>query len=493
MFCFKIYIYKINLFKPKIKLIVQKNQKKFTLLILASLLLFIFSGCVFVKFDPKPLIKEEITRNITEKSPEIIEFKDFLQKQGFKDDQLTIKEWGLNELILGALFYNPRIEIAKKEWDVAKVQELVAPIKPLSSFGIISGRETSGDDSSSKNAIGSNFNTFIETADKANIRLEKAINQTLLKRLELRKVVWDIRIELTQNFLRYHQLLQNIKIIKNEIRLQNDVLNMLKKRKAIGISSSIDINFYQIEFNKNLQKLIEEQYALNETKSRLASTIGLSAEKFNTIQIASLDYDQSVKDLSLILDDNIKQESLVTSGLFNRIDLRIALAKYALAESQFKLNVANQYPDIRLSPAYIFDYGAGKWELGILSLIPSATRNKALAEEAKQLREIEGLQVEKLQTIILNEIQKLRDNYQTSLEIISRDKNDLIALDDLEKGLNQRFQTGEIDRLELTQELLKNLQFKRKSLNNKITFVKHSYDFETILQETLIEINSHEK
>ncbi len=474
-------------------MIVQKNQKKFTLLILANLLLFIFSGCSFVKFDPKPLVKEEITRNITEKSPEIIEFKDFLQKQGFKDDQLTIKEWGLSELILGALFYNPRIEIAKKEWDVAKVQELVAPIKPLSSFGIISGRETSGDDSSSKNAIGSNFNTFIETADKANIRLEKAINQTLLKRLELRKVVWDIRIELTQNFLRYHQLLQNIKIIKNEIRLQNDVLNMLKKRKAIGISSSIDINFYQIEFNKNLQKLTEEQYALNETKSRLASTIGLSAEKFNTIQIASLDYDQSVKDLSLILDDNIKQESLVTSGLFNRIDLRIALAKYALAESQFKLNVANQYPDIRLSPAYIFDYGAGKWELGILSLIPSATRNKALAEEAKQLREIEGLQVEKLQTIILNEIQKLRDNYQTSLEIISRDKNDLIALDDLEKGLNQRFQTGEIDRLELTQELLKNLQFKRKSLNNKITFVKHSYDFETILQETLIEINSHEK
>jgi hypothetical protein len=59
------------------------------------------------------------------------------------------KEWGLNELMLAALFFNPKIEIAKKEWGIAKDQESIAAIKPSSSVGLDLGQESNHVDKSS--------------------------------------------------------------------------------------------------------------------------------------------------------------------------------------------------------------------------------------------------------------------------------------------------------------------------------------------------------
>jgi len=454
---------------------------------------FYLSGCNFISYETKPIANQQVIEKITAKEPEDPRFKEFLKIQGFKEDSLPIKEWGLNELMLCALFFNPRIEIAKKEWDVAKIQEMIAPIKAPSSVGFESGRQTTGVKENSRDAFGLSFTTLFETADKAKIREERARNQSLIKRLELRKLAWDIKTDLTLNYHRYHQLLLNLQIIRSEIKLQNEILNMLKKRKSLGLSSSIDSNFNQIELNKNIQKLNEEQYQLNETKSKLASILGISAEKLNTMRIANINMDQSIEIFSKTLDDETKQRDVINLGLFNRIDLRIALAKYAVSESQLKLNVANQYPDIRFSPAYIFDYGSSKWLLGVTSLIPTVEKNKNLVEEAKKLRDIESLQVEKIQTSIINELAKLRDNYTNAKDMVRKDTEDLSAANALENSIESKFNQGEIDRIELTQQKLITMQYKRRFYTNKITLMKIGFDFEALLQEPLNTNKNNEK
>jgi cobalt-zinc-cadmium efflux system outer membrane protein len=454
---------------------------------------FCLSGCNFISYGTKPIANQQVIEKITAKDPEDPRFKEFLKIQGFKEDSLPIKEWGLNELMLCALFFNPRLEIAKKEWDVAKIQEMIAPIKAPSSVGFESGRQTTGVKENSRDAFGLSFTTLFETADKAKIREERARNQSLIKRLELRKLAWDIKTDLTLNYLRYHQLLLNLQIIRSEIKLQNEILNMLKKRKSLGLSSSIDSNFNQIELNKNIQKLNEEQYQLNETKSKLASILGISAEKLNTMRIANINMDQSIEIFNKTLDDETKQRDVINLGLFNRIDLRIALAKYAVSESQLKLNVANQYPDIRFSPAYIFDYGSSKWLLGVTSLIPTVEKNKNLVEEAKKLRDIESLQVEKIQTSIINELAKLRDNYTNAKDMVRKDTEDLSAANALENSIESKFNQGEIDRIELTQQKLITMQYKRRFYTNKITLMKIGFDFEALLQEPLNTNKNNEK
>jgi len=434
----------------------------FNSLLLAGFIALFLSSCSFKTYETKPLNNEKMIDQIIEKDPESPSFKSFLNNQGINNDHLPIKEWGLKELILCALFFNPKIEIAKKEWDIAKIQEVVAPIKAASSLGMETGRQTTGTFEESKNAIGLNITTLFETADKAMIRQEKAINQSLVKRLELRKLAWDIKSELTFNFIRYQQHLLNLQILRNEIK-----------------------NFNQIELNKNIQKLNEEQYQFNETKLKLASIIGLSSEKINTMRIATINLDEQIQSFNTILDDENKQQDIISLGLFNRIDLRIALAKYAVSESQLKLNIANQYPDIRFSPGYMFDYGLGRWLLGITSIIPTIEKNKYLVEEAKNLRDIEGLQIEKMQSSIVNEISKLRDNYTIAKDMVRKDVEDFSSAAEYEKSIESKFSQGEIDRLELTQQKLITMQYKRRFYTNKIALLKIGFDFESLLQVPL--------
>ncbi len=278
----------------------------FNSLLLAGFIALFLSSCSFKTYETKPLNNEKMIDQIIEKDPESPSFKSFLNNQGINNDHLPIKEWGLKELILCALFFNPKIEIAKKEWDIAKIQEVVAPIKAASSLGIETGRQTTGTFEESKNAIGLNITTLFETADKAMIRQEKAINQSLVKRLELRKLAWDIKSELTFNFIRYQQHLLNLQILRNEIKLQSEILNMVRKRKSQGLTSSVDSNFNQIELNKNIQKLNEEQYQFNETKLKLASIIGLSSEKINTMRIATINLDEQIQSFNTIMMEQLE-------------------------------------------------------------------------------------------------------------------------------------------------------------------------------------------
>lgn len=49
--------------------------------------------------------------------------------------------------------FNPKIEIAKKEWSIAKDQESIAAIKPPSSIGFDAGREGNNQDKSKKHLV----------------------------------------------------------------------------------------------------------------------------------------------------------------------------------------------------------------------------------------------------------------------------------------------------------------------------------------------------
>ena len=453
--------------------------------LLASFIVLFLSSCSFVNYEPHPLANEKIIEKISTKDPEDAEFKSFLLNQGLKNDQLPIKEWGLNELMLCTLFFNPRIEIAKKEWSIAKDQESIAAIKPPSSLGLDGGREGNNQDKS-KNALGINFSTLFETANKAKIREEKTINQTLIKRLELRKLAWDIKTELTSTYLDYQRSLLNIQVIKGEVKMQNDILHMLKKRKIAGIVSSAELDLSQLELNRNIQKLNDEQIRVSELRAMLGKITGLTPEKFNLLTLAPLNLDGFINEFDSALNNESNKDKLNNLGIYNRIDLRIALAQYALAESKLKLQIAEQYPDITFSPAYLYDYGASKWILGLSTLIPSTRKNQALINEAKKISDIEVLSIEKLQTSILNDISKLTNNYETNRALVKKGIEDNRSIKDIENGLDKKFGDGEIDRLEFTKEKLKNMQFKQKLYENKVALIQSGFDFESILQYPII-------
>ena len=95
------------------------------------------------------------------------------------------------------------------------------------------------------------------------------------------------------------------------------------------------------------------------------------------------------------------------------------------------------------------------------------------------------MQVEKIQTSIINEIAKLRDNYRVSRDLVKKDSEDLSAATELESSIESKFKQGEIDRIELTQQKLVTMQYKRRFYTNKLALLKIGFDLESLLQEPL--------
>jgi biotin operon repressor len=123
--------------------------------------------------------------------------------------------------------------------------------------------------------------------------------------------------------------------------MQNDIANMLKKRKMAGTASSSELDLSQLELNKNIQKLNDEQIQIVELRAKLGKNYRTyTTEKFNLLTLAPLNTDTLIDEFDLILNNESSRNKLNNLGIYNRIDLRRALAQYALAESKLKLQIA---------------------------------------------------------------------------------------------------------------------------------------------------------
>jgi cobalt-zinc-cadmium efflux system outer membrane protein len=127
-----------------------------------------------------------------------------------------------------------------------------------------------------------------------------------------------------------------------------------------------------------------------------------------------------VEHLPAELPENPAASGARAKALTGRSDLLASVAAYGAAEQALKLAVAEQYPDLRLSPGLLFDQGAKAWVLGAAAVLPLLNRNRGGIAQAKAQREIEGRRVLALQESVLHELEAARAGYGASLEALAR-------------------------------------------------------------------------
>jgi len=134
----------------------------------------------------------------------------------------------------------------------------------------------------------------------------------------------------------------------------------------------------------------------------------------------------------------------------NRLDLRIALLRYASMESKLKLEIANQYPDLIISPGYAYEFGYSVWSLGLSGLLSLLHKNKLAIAEATQLREVEATQFEVLQNQILADTVVAHGELSEARTALIKQKSLLNEQQLQEKRMASLLAAGQIDRLAFT-------------------------------------------
>jgi len=228
---------------------------------------------------------------------------------------------------------------------------------------------------------------------------------------------------------------------------------MVQKRLNYGLVSKVELLREKIQFNSIQKELMKHQnLQLNITKN-MATLIGFSLEQFNLLAIdLKKTKDKISSSLSKYFTD-IDQSKMLSTALLNRIDLRQKLAQYAVAEANLKLEIAEQYPDMTFSPAYIYDFGYNVWGLGIQTLLKTPERNKAYIDRAKLFRKLEASKVTNFELEINNQVEELFLSIQKNKEHMEAVKQSLASKDLLVNQLQERFREGQIDRMELEKEM----------------------------------------
>ena len=459
----------------------QISQKIIAIAIACSLLL----ACATEKYQSKPLNAGQTTAKMLAKDVASPEFNAYLIKQGYQDAALPFTTWGLDELTLCALYYNPKLDVAKVQLGLANAKIESAGVKqnPTLNASLAHSNQANGD--KQPWAYGLNVEIPIETANKREIRVEEAQANAAVGRMDVADTAWQLRNQIAKDLIEYHQNIANVQLLQAEQITQNEIANMLQKRLQSGSASKTELSTVQLTQLKAQSALYGEQAKSAEINARLATDVGLSAEKFKQITLKPLAIDTELSQQTSMLDANFVNKNLQGSALLNRIDIRRSLAKYAAAEAKIKLEIAKQTPDISFSPGIAFEFGDSIWSLGFSTLLNLLHKNPTQIAEAKQLREIEGAQFEALQAQIIGDLNRTYAQYEASMQHLNLAQSQYTSQLQHHKKLQKQFDAGLIDRLALKQALLSNHIAQQQVLTAQFEVLKATSEIENVMQVPL--------
>ncbi len=461
---------------PSLKLNVKRSLNAAFLLILSASLL----SCAKEKYVAKPIEATKISAKILEKSTQSADFKAYLIKQGYAESKLPFAEWGIDELTLCALYFNPKLDVAKAQLALANIAVNSANQRQSPTLGGRAAHSNQANGDKNPWAFGLDVEIPIETSNKRQIKVEEAQHLQEVARVDVAEVAWQLRSQIAKDLLNFHENIAQQQQLNNELSIHNNLVKLLEKRVQLGAASNSELNAAKLLQQKAQFSLNSEQSKSAKIRAALAADVGLSTEKFAQLQLKPLDVESALA--SMPNSAQLQAKKLQASALLNRLDIRRSLAKYAAAESKIKLEIAKQTPDISLSPGFAFEFGDSIWSLGFSNLLNLLNKNPTLIAEATQLREIEGVQFEALQANVIADVSQANAAFTASQQNVTQVKQQLAAQQQATQKLQRQLDAGQIDRLDLTQNQLNTSLLEQQLINTKFQQLNAQLALENSLQ-----------
>lgn len=441
---------------------------------------FVLSGCNFQTYTAKPIDVHQISQKISQKNPHGDEFNQFLINNGYPAEQIPVKKWGVTELSYCAIFFHPSLDVARNQWRAAQLKEATASGRPLPAISTNLGKSNNANDDISPYLFGLSIDIPIETANKRDIRIENATHLSQAAKLEIAQTAWGLRQQVASALTGYFSNLALIEVLEKEVTHREALLAMYQKRAELGVASSLEVSTAKLQLHAVQNELNGKVHHTPVLLAQLASNTGLPLQLIQHMPLAdSADAELIAKHLNA---DNLAIQS---DALLNRLDIRVALSRYAAAEAKLKLEVAKQYPDLSLNPTYTYEFGNKIWSLGISGLLTLLNKNKLAIAEATQLREVEAAQFEALQNKIISDatsvivaLEKAKQMLHQQAALYQRQQHHT-------EKMQSRLNAGEIDRLEFTMAKLEEVSSEKSLLLAKFQLLSALQDAETLTQKPL--------
>ena len=301
----------------------------------------------------------------------------------------------------------------------------------------------------------------LETAGKRGYRILRAERQADAARIGLSEAGWTLRSRIRAAFVNHVLATQRLGVLRTEQSVRGEIVEIFDRRLAVGEAARPELDIYRVDLITTDAAVRIAIGDVAQTRAALANTVGVPLAALENVPV-----EPSALEAPPI-EEALPIRTLQRAGVLHRADLQRSIADYAAADAALRLELARQYPDVVLSPAYTFEEGFARYVLGA-ALQPVALfhRHQGPIAVAEAQRLEAAARFEALQAQAIGEMERALVRYRAALDEW-REANDrlIVVQRDREDAARRALEAGEGDRLSLATVRLQTVTAARARLD----------------------------
>jgi outer membrane protein TolC len=298
-----------------------------------------------------------------------------LQKEGVP----LRSQWSLSQLAAAARHLNPDLAVLRAKAQTACAAFQTAGERPNPVLSLKPGYNSTKAKGVSPWILEPALDFTIETGGKRGARMAAAAAKTRMALLEAAAGEWKVRSDIRRALLAMHAADATRGQYRGQESAQAEAARLLESQLRDGAASPQDVAAARIPLNQTRLSMHDTDMQAAKARGQLAAAVGVPVAAFGGIRF---DFSEVTRLPGAPAGGAARRHALT-----HRPDILAALADYAASEDLVRLEVAKQYPDIKLGPGYQLDQGDNKWSLGIGFELPIFNQHKGAIAEAEAKRE----------------------------------------------------------------------------------------------------------
>lgn len=400
------------------------------------------SGCV--GYQPEPLIPAETARTIEDRNLDDARLKQFVALAVQRDGNRPLA-WNLTTLTAAALYYHPDLPIAQAKLAAAKAAVITAKERPnpvlnftnIVGQGLVAEAIPAG---AAPLTIGPTIDFLVETFGKREARTAEAQHLLDAARWDLATAGWQVRGRVRAALLNLWAAQQRLTLTRQRLALQDQLVDLLEHRLTAGEASSLDVSRERINRAQITYALHDLDQSVAEARVQLATAIGVPVRALDGVTLTTNVFDHPP--LPSHPDSGIWRREALT----RRSDVQASLAAYEGTQSSLQLAIADQFPNLILSPGYSYEYGINQYQLNLSTTLPIFNQNQGKIAEALAKRQEAAAAFNALQAQIIGQIDQAATAYRKSTQTLA--SADALRADEQRRAqqMESSFNAGQTDR-----------------------------------------------
>jgi outer membrane protein TolC len=343
--------------------------------------------------------------------------------------------WSGADLLAAALAHNPQVAEAKAKYLTSVAAARTARQAP----GMTLTLTAEYADEAKRSGGGPAADIPLDVGVRRSARLTTADLQALQAWYDYAEAAWVVRTALEKARIELDGAEASLALSDRAVTLRRDRLQRLESRVAAGEDDRVLALTAQTELATAERRLADIQGRRALAKADLAKALGVGPAAVSDLVLAPI---QGIPALDAL-------PTWRRGAALTRRDVLRALADYDLAENALRLEVAKQYPEVRLGPGYFYDHGINKLPFNLTLVLPPYDLNRSAIAQAEAARAASGRSLEAVQANVLNAVDMAEAALATARANLDRvTRRALPAARRTAEGTTRSLNAGAADRVE---------------------------------------------